>query len=161
MAIGGSSMQLRRQLWAATAQLARATWLQLHADLAMFSVQFMDYRHWRVRNNKFLVAIECAVFYGGAEAPFEPINVRKHHVSLFEVDGEPTPEEKSLLPLLLGVEARGTKMYSGQRNVCKTALLLDVPPGFHMELEQFLGAVGNDFRWADTTGGGDKLHVSL
>ena len=150
-------MILRRQLRPATAQILRATWLQVRADAGQFVVQFGDYTFGK--NNNF-VGIECTVFYADNEVPFQRLNARRHHISLFEVDGRLTHAEKSQLPVSIGQKARGFKLYSGQGNPCKTALLVDVSKGFLLQLDAFLQAIVK-CRWAGSTDFGTKLHVSL
>ena len=85
MTVNGASMQLRRSLPAASAQLATATWLQQHADPARFRIDFQGYKF--KSGSKSFVMIDCAIFYDDSDEPFVPINVRHHHMSLFQVEG--------------------------------------------------------------------------
>ncbi len=159
VAINGASMQLRPGLDDATRQLSRAIWLQQEADPGLFHVDFLKYKLGTSQGNKTLVAIECAVFYGQSDVPFETINAKRHHISLFQVEGAFTQAEKESLPVLYGHEARGYKLYSGNGVVCKTSLLVDVTDGFLDQIAIFIDSVGA--QWAPTTSNGTKIHISL
>ena len=159
MAVNGASMQLRPSLSAATGQLTRATWLQRHADPSHFRIDFQGYKF--THGPKGFVMIDCAVFYDDSDEPFEQINVRRHHLSLFQVEGQLTSAEKMQLPLLHGQEAVGRKLHSNTGNPCKTSLLVDVPNALLEQLDIFMDSVGPHCQWAATTARGTKLHVAL